>query len=119
LYVDPERLVQCIVNLLTNAAKYTESQGEIHIESAAGEDEVIVRVTDTGAGIPADLLPRVFDLFVQSDRTLDRSQGGLGIGLCVVKRLVEMHGGRVCASSPGPGRGSTFEIRLPLTSEMP
>jgi CheY-like chemotaxis protein len=74
----------------------------------------VITVTDTGVGISKELLLRVFDLFVQSDRTLDRAQGGLGIGLSVVKRLIEMHGGRVAASSPGPGAGATFELRLPL-----
>ena len=76
----------------------------------------MLTVSDNGAGITPELLPYVFDLFVQSDRTLDRAQGGLGIGLSIVKRLIEMHGGRVSASSPGSGRGSSFEIRLPLAS---
>jgi PAS domain S-box-containing protein len=112
--VDTERLVQCLANVLTNAAKYTDTEGEIRIESRAEGAEAIVTVSDNGIGIPPDLLPRIFDLFVQSDRSLDRAQGGLGIGLSLVKRLVEMHGGRVTASSGGTGAGSSFEIRLPL-----
>jgi PAS domain S-box-containing protein len=110
---DPTRLVQCVVNILTNAAKYTEPKGEICLESYELDGEAVLTITDNGAGIPAELLPHVFDLFVQSKRTLDRAQGGLGIGLSLVKRLIEMHGGRVSASSAGPGRGSRFEIRLP------
>ena len=113
---DVTRLVQCVVNLLSNSAKYTQSGGEIRVESLQQGNEALIVVSDNGAGISAELLPHVFDLFVQSDRTLDRAQGGLGIGLSLVKRLVEMHAGRVAAASPGSGRGSTFEIRLPLAS---
>jgi CheY-like chemotaxis protein/anti-sigma regulatory factor (Ser/Thr protein kinase) len=111
---DPERLVQCLANILTNAAKYTPAGGEIRIACREEGDEAIVAVTDNGVGISSDLLPRVFDLFVQDERTLDRSQGGLGIGLSIVKRLVEMHDGTISASSEGVNQGSTFEIRLPL-----
>ncbi|MEO8605045.1 MAG: PAS domain-containing protein [bacterium] len=111
---DPARLVQCVANILTNAAKYTDAGGEICIRLLQEGDEAIIAVTDNGVGISSPLLPRLFDLFVQSDRTLDRAQGGLGIGLAVVKRLVEMHDGRVSASSAGVGQGATFEIRLPL-----
>jgi PAS domain S-box-containing protein len=116
LYVSGDfvRLVQCVNNLLTNAAKYTDAGGHIHIETRAKDDVAVIVIVDTGVGMSPALLPRVFDLFVQSDRTLDRSQGGLGIGLSVVKRLVEMHGGRIEARSAGVGRGSTFEISLPL-----
>jgi PAS domain S-box-containing protein len=114
---DAARLQQCIVNLLTNAAKYTDEGGRIDVELSRDQDHAVLRVTDTGAGIAPDLLPSVFDLFVQADRTLDRSQGGLGIGLSVVKRLVEMHGGEVGAWSAGVGQGSTFEIRLPLAKD--
>jgi signal transduction histidine kinase/two-component SAPR family response regulator len=110
---DFARLVQCVVNLLTNAAKYTEPGGTIHLSSREEHGDVLIEVSDNGAGIPADLLPRVFDLFVQSTRTLDRAQGGLGIGLSVVQRLVQMHGGHISAHSDGPQRGSTFSIRLP------
>ncbi len=116
LYVlgDNARLVQCVGNVLTNAAKYTDPDGEIKIRSYSSGTTAVLEITDNGVGISPDLLPRIFDLFVQSERTLDRSQGGLGIGLSVVKRLVEMHGGQVQASSEGLGRGATFEIRLPL-----
>ena len=118
LYVngDPARLLQCVVNVLANAAKYTDAGGAIALSTRAEERSVLIEVKDTGVGIPPDLLPRVFDLFVQSARTLDRSQGGLGIGLAVVKRLVEMHGGEVRARSAGTGQGATFEIRLPRTN---
>jgi PAS domain S-box-containing protein len=114
LNADPGRLVQCVGNILTNAAKYTEAHGEIRIESHDEGHEAVLTVTDNGAGISAELLPHVFDLFVQADRTLDRAQGGLGIGLSVVKRIIEMHGGRVRGASTGLGKGSSFEIRLPL-----
>ena len=111
---DAARLQQCLVNLLANAAKYTDAGGRIDVDLWQEQDAAVIRVRDNGAGIPPDLLPHVFELFVQSDRTLDRALGGLGIGLSVVKRLVEMHGGTVVASSEGPGRGATFEIRLPV-----
>ena len=111
---DPARLLQCLVNILSNAAKFSEPHGEIRIESRKEGAEGILTVTDKGVGIAPDLLPHVFELFVQSERTLDRTQGGLGIGLSVAKRLVEMHGGRIRATSAGLGRGASFEIRLPL-----
>ncbi|MFZ1904663.1 MAG: ATP-binding protein [Steroidobacteraceae bacterium] len=116
LYVngDRERLVQCVANILTNAVKYTDTAGEIRIQVHEDHGSAVVTIKDNGIGIPADLLPRVFDLFVQSDRSLDRADGGLGIGLSVVQRLVEMHGGQVSAHSAGVGAGATFEIRLPL-----
>ena len=115
LYVEGDlaRLVQCVVNVLSNAAKYTDHHGEIRVQSRAEGDTAVIEIADNGTGIAPELLPKVFDIFVQSDRTLDRAQGGLGIGLAIVKRLIEMHGGRVTAASPGLGRGSTFEIRLP------
>ena len=115
LYVngDMARLVQCVVNILTNAAKYTDTGGKIRVETSAEDTDAVITVADSGAGISADLLPRVFDLFVQGERTLDRSLGGLGIGLSVAKRLIEMHSGRLTAASPGLGQGATFEIRLP------
>ncbi len=112
---DATRLVQCVVNVLTNAAKYTQSRGVIRVESSEDQGEAVLTISDNGPGISADLLPHIFDLFVQSERTLDRSQGGLGIGLSLVKRLIEMHGGQVVARSAGPGAGSVFEIRLPLS----
>jgi len=110
---DQARLVQAVGNLLDNAIKYTEEGGHIRLHARALADEVAIAVRDTGVGIPADLLPHVFDLFTQADRSLERRQGGLGIGLTLVRRLVEMHGGRVEAASEGPGRGSEFTIRLP------
>lgn len=115
LYVDGDftRLVQCIGNIIGNAIKYSEAGGQISVQARAEDSSVVVEIADTGTGISEELLPRVFDLFVQSDRTLDRAQGGLGIGLAVVKRLVEMHEGQVTAHSAGVGQGSTFEIRLP------
>ncbi len=116
LYVlgDNARLVQCVGNVLTNSAKYTDPEGQITIRSFAADGMAVLQVTDNGVGISPDLLPRIFDLFVQSERTLDRSQGGLGIGLSVVKRLIDMHGGTVVARSAGIGHGTTFEIRLPI-----
>ena len=115
---DATRLEQVLVNLLLNAAKYTEPGGVLSVriarEGVAGADHVIVRVRDTGRGIPADMLDRVFDLFVQVSPAVDRSSGGLGLGLTLVKRLVEMHGGSVSAHSEGSGKGSEFVVRLPL-----
>jgi PAS domain S-box-containing protein len=111
---DHVRLVQCIANILTNAAKYTDPGGEIRLEVRTQDTTVVIAISDSGIGIPAELLPQIFELFVQGDRSLDRSQGGLGIGLSVVRRLIEMHKGRVFASSAGAGRGSMFEIHLPL-----
>ena len=113
LLADPTRLEQVLANLLNNAAKYTERGGAIWLEAERAGDEVLVRVRDTGFGIPPNVLPHVFELFTQADRTLDRAQGGLGIGLTLVKRLVEMHGGSVEAHSEGPGKGSEFTVRLP------
>jgi signal transduction histidine kinase len=114
---DPERLVQCVGNILTNAAKYTPPGGEIRVESRQERGQAIVTISDNGVGIPPDLLAKVFELFVQGERTLDRAQGGLGVGLTIVKRLIDMHGGSVSVASPGEGRGATFEIRLPLMRE--
>ena len=110
---DPVRLIQSIGNVLHNAAKYTDAGGEIHVDVQSSADDVVIAIRDDGIGISDELLPKVFDLFVQSERTMDRAQGGLGIGLSVVKRLVEMHGGTVTAASAGTGRGSTFTIRIP------
>ena len=110
---DSGRLVQALSNVLTNAAKYTDPHGQIRVRSEVRGDTVAIEVTDNGAGISADLLPRVFELFTQSQRTLDRAQGGLGIGLSIVKQLIQMHGGECVARSAGVGHGSTFEITLP------
>jgi signal transduction histidine kinase/CheY-like chemotaxis protein len=115
LYVsgDLTRLVQCMVNVLGNAAKYTDPGGEIRVATRSEGSSAVIEVNDTGVGINPELLPRIFDLFVQGDRTLDRAQSGLGIGLSVVKRLLEMHEGEITARSQGIGCGSTFVIRLP------
>jgi CheY-like chemotaxis protein/two-component sensor histidine kinase len=112
--VDEARMEQVLVNLFTNAAKYTDPGGQITLTVEPVAGEAVIRVHDTGVGIAAELLPRVFDLFTQSERSLDRAEGGLGVGLTVVKRVVEVHGGHVGADSPGPGLGSTFTVRLPL-----
>jgi PAS domain S-box-containing protein len=113
---DSTRLSQVILNLINNAAKYTPAGGRISISISRDNDLVVLRVRDTGVGIPPTLLPKVFDLFVQGDRSLDRTAGGLGIGLTIVKRMVEMHGGSVKAMSAGSGQGSEFVIRLPRAS---
>jgi PAS domain S-box-containing protein len=113
LDADPTRLEQVLSNLLNNAAKYTERGGRIWLTAEQDRDEAVVRVRDTGVGISAELLPHVFDLFTQADCSLVRSQGGLGIGLTMVQRLVELHGGRVEVFSAGPGQGSEFVVHLP------
>ena len=110
---DPTRLEQIATNLIDNALKYTPAGGSIDIRIAAEDDEVLLTVSDTGVGIAPDLLPHVFDVFVQGSISLDRAQGGLGIGLSLVRRLVELHGGSVAATSAGGGAGSAFTIRLP------
>jgi CheY-like chemotaxis protein len=102
--------------LLNNALKYTEHGGKIWLEVRLEDDHVVLSVRDNGVGIPSDMLPRVFEMFTQVDRTLGRSEGGLGIGLALVKSLVEMHGGNVEARSAGVGKGSEFLVRLPLSS---
>ncbi|MFL6263585.1 MAG: ATP-binding protein [Thermoanaerobaculia bacterium] len=112
---DATRLEQVFTNLLRNAVKFTGRQGHVEISARRRDGEAVVLVSDDGAGISADLLPRIFDLFVQGEQGLDRSGAGLGIGLTLVRSLVEMHGGRVEARSDGPGQGSEFEVRLPLT----
>ena len=110
---DLTRLAQVIGNLLNNAAKYTDEGGDIWVEARQVRSQVVVRVKDTGAGIAPSLLTHVFELFTQAERTLDRSQGGLGIGLTLVKRLVEMHGGSVDVYSEGLGKGAEFVVKLP------
>jgi signal transduction histidine kinase len=117
---DPTRLEQIATNLIDNALKYTPAGGIIDISVGHDDDheQVVLTVRDTGVGIAADLLPHVFDVFVQGSITIDRSQGGLGIGLALVRRLVELHGGSVSAQSEGAGHGSTFEIRLPRTAAV-
>jgi PAS domain S-box-containing protein len=111
---DPARLAQVFGNLLNNAAKYTEEQGRIALSAERQAEQAVIKVRDSGVGIPADLLPRVFDLFTQAEGTLERAQGGLGIGLALVKSLVALHGGSVEAHSAGPGQGSEFVVRLPV-----
>lgn len=110
---DPTRLEQVVVNLLNNAAKYTDEGGQIRLTVDQEGGDVVLCVRDTGVGIAPELLPRIFDLFTQAERTLDRSQGGLGIGLSLVQKLVELHGGNVEARSGGLGQGSVFIVRLP------
>jgi PAS domain S-box-containing protein len=116
---DIVRLVQVLQNLLNNAAKFTPVGGHIQLEARQTGEEIEIEVRDNGAGISADLLPGVFDLFRQGERTLDRSQGGLGIGLTLVQRLVEMHSGRVEAHSDGAGLGARFTVRLPVSRLAP
>ncbi len=111
---DPVRLAQVIANLLTNAAKYTEPHGRIAVAAKRRDRQVVISVRDSGVGISPDLAPKMFDLFVQGEQTLDRAQGGLGIGLTIAKSLVELHGGTIRASSEGLGHGSQFELTLPL-----
>jgi signal transduction histidine kinase len=112
---DKVRLTQVFSNVLNNAAKFTEPGGRVWVTAAATAGAVTVTIRDTGVGIPADVLPVVFALFTQVDRSLNRSQGGLGIGLAIVRRLVEMHRGTVAAHSDGPGTGAAFTITLPTT----
>ena len=114
---DPVRLAQVLWNLLNNAAKYTPDGGRITLEVERGE-EAVVRIRDTGMGIAPEMLPRVFDLFTQMERTLDRAEGGLGLGLTLVRRLTEMHGGTVAATSAGEGQGSEFVVRLPVLPDV-
>ena len=123
LEADPTRLEQILVNLLTNAAKYTESGGTIWLTARHEGNDIVIKVRDTGIGIPPEKLPLMFELFAQGDRSLARSEGGLGIGLTLVRSLAEMHGGSVTATSEGPGKGSEFIVRLPAVTaraeEMP
>ena len=116
---DAMRLSQVVGNLLTNAARYTPERGNICLSAVREGQEVVVRVKDDGMGIAPEFLPRIFDLFVQGPRALDRREGGLGLGLALVKNLVTLHGGSVSACSQGPGRGSEFVVRLPALSDAP
>lgn len=113
VHADKTRLAQVLSNLLTNAAKYTEPGGEIRLKAEQQDDAVVISVQDSGLGIPAGMLARIFEMFTQVQRSVERSQGGLGIGLTLAKRLVDLHGGSIEARSEGEGKGSTFTIRLP------
>jgi PAS domain S-box-containing protein len=119
LDADPVRLAQVFANLLNNAAKYTERGGKIWLTAERQGSDAVVTVRDTGLGIPPEMIGKVFELFTQVDRTLEKAQGGLGIGLTLVRRLVEMHGGSVEARSDGYGRGSAFTVRLPVVLGLP
>ena len=119
LEADPVRLAQVFANLLNNAAKYTEEGGRIWLTAERQGSDVVVSVRDSGIGIATEMLPRVFEIFSQAKPALVRSQGGLGIGLSLVKGLVELHGGRIEAKSGGPGRGSEFVVRLPVAAATP
>jgi signal transduction histidine kinase len=119
LDADLTRLSQVVSNLLNNAAKYTPEGGKLVLSARRAGDEVLISVSDNGIGIPSEMLPRVFDLFTQVRGNLDRSRGGLGIGLALVKQLVEMHEGVIVAESAGPGKGSSFRLRLPMVEVAP
>jgi CheY-like chemotaxis protein len=111
---DPQRLQQIVWNLLTNAIKFTQARGSIDVELlGAGDNRVRIRVQDGGAGIDPAFLPHVFERFRQADGSVSREHGGLGLGLAIVRHLVELHGGTIAAESPGPGKGSTFTVELP------
>lgn len=117
LYVDPTRAEQIFANLLTNSGKYTPERGRVTVTAERHGREAVIRVADTGMGLPSEMIGRVFELFTQADRSLDRSEGGLGIGLTVAQKLAEMHGGTISADSEGLGKGATFTVRLPLCNE--
>jgi two-component system CheB/CheR fusion protein len=119
LDADVTRLAQVFSNLLNNAAKYSEKRGRIQLVAERENDRIDVKVKDTGIGISREMLPKVFDMFVQADRRIERTHGGLGIGLTLVQRLVELHGGTVEARSEGPGKGSEFIVRLPILTPQP
>ncbi len=112
---DPHRLAQVLTNLINNSAKYTPAGGAIRVRAGRDGADAVLSVHDTGVGLPAEMLPKIFDMFTQVGGSLERSQGGLGIGLTLVRKLAEMHGGTVTAESPGAGQGSTFTVRLPLS----
>lgn len=119
LHADAVRMSQVFGNLLTNSCKYTGRGGQISLTAERQGDELLTKIRDSGVGIPSDKLNDVFEMFTQVDRNLERTQGGLGIGLTLVKRLVEMHDGTVTAFSEGPGKGSEFVVRLPIVDELP
>lgn len=111
---DRKRLVQVFTNILNNAAKYTPEGGIISCSISVEEGQALVEISDTGVGMEDSLLPQIFDLFTQAERTPDRSQGGLGIGLALVKSMVNLHGGEITVASAGPGEGSVFMVSLPV-----
>jgi signal transduction histidine kinase len=117
LEADQARVVQVLINLLNNAAKYTNPGGQVWLSAAREGDEAVVRVRDTGVGIAPELLPHIFELFTQAEWAVGRSEGGLGIGLTLVRKLVELHGGHISAHSAGPGQGSEFVVGLPVCLE--
>jgi len=116
---DQARLTQVLANLLNNASKYTDAGGQISVDVEQTDTDAVIHVSDSGAGLAKDMIPRIFDLFTQADRTLDRAKGGLGLGLTIVRQLVELHRGSVEASSEGLGKGSRFTVRLPLLARTP
>jgi signal transduction histidine kinase len=111
---DEVRLAQVLANLLTNASKFTGTGGRIRVGAVVEGGEVLLSVADNGRGIPPDMLPRIFDIFVQGERSLEESRAGLGLGLSIAKNIAELHGGRLSVRSDGEGRGSEFEVVLPL-----
>jgi two-component system CheB/CheR fusion protein len=117
LNADCARLEQVLVNLIHNAAKYTPENGRIWVKGATEGAEAVIQVQDSGIGIPHDMLPRIFELFTQVESSRPQSQGGMGIGLALVKTLVTLHGGSVQVHSDGEGKGSEFTVRLPLKSD--
>lgn len=119
LQADPGRLVQIVVNLLNNAAKYTEPGGRVWLATGRDGDEAVIRVTDNGMGIPKAMLPHVFELFTQGEWSAEHAQGGMGIGLALVRRLVELHAGTIAVTSEGLGYGSEFVVRLPVLAAQP
>jgi signal transduction histidine kinase len=118
VYVDPTRLSQVVSNLLNNAAKYTPNSGQIIIRAESVDAEVVLSVRDTGIGIAPEVLAHVFELFMQDRQAVDRAQGGMGLGLTIVRNLIQLHGGSVLAKSDGPGKGSEFIVRLPRTEHL-
>jgi two-component system CheB/CheR fusion protein len=116
LDADPTRLAQIVGNLLTNAAKFTPRGGRVEVALEQAGGDAVLTVRDTGVGIPREAMERIFEPFVQADRSLDRARGGLGLGLALVRGLVELHGGSVTASSAGPELGAEFRVRLPLAA---
>jgi signal transduction histidine kinase len=113
---DTTRLAQVFQNLVTNASKYSDPRTHVAVRVRATDDEITVTVADEGIGISDELMPRLFEMFVQGERALDRAEGGLGIGLTIARSLLEMHGGTIRAESPGVGKGSTFTVTLPRSA---